>query len=136
MLMLATQEFSTRAAQILIAAFLAVLFLQSGVDKIIDRRGNLDWLTGHFAKSALANFVGLLLSVLTLLELASGILSAIGCVLLIVTASSTVAFFGALASAITMLALFFGQRVAKEYAGAATLVPYFILALLGMWVLG
>ncbi len=134
--MLATQEFSTRAAQILIAAFLAVLFLQSGVDKIIDRRGNLDWLTGHFAKSALANFVGLLLSVLTLLELASGILSAIGCVLLIVTASSTVAFFGALASAITMLALFFGQRVAKEYAGAATLVPYFILALLGMWVLG
>lgn len=136
MLLLATQEFSTRAAQILIAAFLAVLFLQSGTDKVIDRRGNLDWLTGHFAKSALANFVGLLLSVLTLLELVAGILSALGGVMLIITESSTIAFYGALVSAVTLLALFCGQRLAKEYAGAATLVPYFILALLGIWILG
>jgi hypothetical protein len=30
--------------QILAAAFLAILFLQSGIAKIIDRRGNLEWL--------------------------------------------------------------------------------------------
>ena len=30
--------------------------------------------------------------------------------------------------------LFFGQRLAKDYAGAATLVPYFILAVLGIWL--
>jgi len=43
--------------QILVAAFLAILFLQSGIDKIVDRRGNLEWLKGHFAKSALAGVV-------------------------------------------------------------------------------
>jgi len=29
--------------QIFGSAFLAILFLQSGIDKIIDRRGNLEW---------------------------------------------------------------------------------------------
>jgi hypothetical protein len=32
--------------------------------------------------------------------------------------------------------LFFGQRVAKEYAGAAILVPYFLLALVAIYLLG
>ena len=39
--------------QVLASAFLAVLFLQSGIDKVTDRRGNLDWLTGHFAKKTI-----------------------------------------------------------------------------------
>jgi hypothetical protein len=32
--------------------------------------------------------------------------------------------------ALSILALFFGQRVAKDYPGAAVLVPYFILLLI------
>jgi hypothetical protein len=35
---------------------------------------------------------------------------------------------GALGAA-SITALFFGQRLAKDYAGAAVLVPYFILML-------
>jgi hypothetical protein len=31
--------------------------------------------------------------------------------------------------------LFFGQRVSKDYAGAAALVPYFLLALSGIYLL-
>jgi hypothetical protein len=34
-------------------------------------------------------------------------------------------------TAITML--FFGQRVAKDYGGAAALVPYFLMAVGGLW---
>ena len=49
------------AMQILASAFLAILFLQSGIDKVIYRRGNLEWLTGHFAKSPLAGIVPALL---------------------------------------------------------------------------
>jgi hypothetical protein len=33
--------------QILPSAFLAILFLQSGIDKVVDRRGNLEWLKGQ-----------------------------------------------------------------------------------------
>ena len=67
--------------QILVAAFLAILFLQSGIDKIIDHRGNLEWLKGHFAKSPLGGGVPILLTALTILELGAGVLSAIGCII-------------------------------------------------------
>ena len=121
--------------QILVTAFLAILFLQSGIDKILDRRGNLEWLKGHFAKSPLARMVPLMVTAITILEISAGALSAIGCVLLILTHDSTVAFYGAIISAMSILALFFGQRMAKEYAGAAVLVPYFLLALSAIYLL-
>lgn len=121
--------------QILISAFLAILFLQSGIDKIVDRTGNLEWLKGHFAKSPLAGMVPLLLATLTIVELVAGALSAVGCILVIFSRNPTIAFYGAIMSALSILALFFGQRIAKDYAGAAILVPYFLLALTAIYLL-
>jgi hypothetical protein len=121
--------------QIFGSAFLAILFLQSGIDKIIDHRGNLDWLKGHFSKSPLGGVVPILLTAIRILEVAAGALSAIGCIILIVSRETTIAFYGALISAVVIIALFFGQRMAKEYAGAAVLVPYFVLALAAIYLL-
>jgi uncharacterized membrane protein YphA (DoxX/SURF4 family) len=121
--------------QIFGSAFLAILFLQSGIDKIIDHRGNLDWLKGHFSKSPLGGLVPILLTAITILEVAAGALSAIGCIMLIVSRETTVASYGAVISAVVIIALFFGQRMAKEYAGAAVLVPYFLLALAAIYLL-
>ena len=121
--------------QILVAAVLAILFLQSGIDKIVDRRGNLEWLEGHFAKSPLAGIVPALLTTITILEVAAGMLSAFGCVLVLLMRDSTVAFCGAVISAAAIIALFFGQRVAKDYAGAAVLVPYFLITLVAIYLL-
>ena len=126
---------ATYLIQILVAAFLAVLFLQSGIDKVVDRRGNMEWLKGHFAKSSLAGVVPALLSVITVLELTAGILSAIGCLAVMFVRDSTIAFYGALVSALAIIALFFGQRMAKDYPGAAVLVPYFLLTLLAIYLL-
>ncbi len=123
------------AVEVLIAAFLAILFLQSGLDKIFDWKGNLGWLTGHFAKSPLAGMVPLLLGIVTLLELAAGALSAVGVVFLILGKGSSLALLGAQFSAFSIIALFFGQRIAKDYAGAATLVPYFLVCLAGIYVM-
>jgi diacylglycerol kinase len=121
--------------QILISAFLAILFLQSGIDKVVDRRGNLEFLRGHFAKSPLAGMVPFLVTVITILEIAAGGLSAVGCVLIILSRDPTVAFYGAIISAISITALFFGQRMAKDYAGAAVLVSYFLLTLVAIYLL-
>jgi diacylglycerol kinase len=126
---------ATYLMQIFTAAFLAILFLQSGIDKIVDRRGNLEWLNGHFAKSPLAGVVPALLTVITILELAAGALSGIGCFAVILLRDSTVAFYGAVISALAIIALFFGQRMAKDYAGAAVLVPYFLLTLIAIYLL-
>jgi hypothetical protein len=120
----------------LAAAFLGILFLQSGIDKVVDRKGNLDWLTGHFAKSPLAKMVPLMLTTITLLEIAAGALSAVGLVVLLARGTTAVAFFGAVLAGVSIVCLFFGQRLAKDYAGAAGLVPYFLVALAAIGLMG
>ncbi len=132
---LQTADGATYLLQILASLFLAILFLQSGIDKIVDRQGNLEWLTGHFAKSPLAGVVPLLFGVLTILEVSAGVLSGIGFLALIFSHNSTIAFYGAIVSAVAVTALFFGQRMAKEYAGAAVLVSYFLLTLVAIYLL-
>jgi hypothetical protein len=56
-------------------------------------------------------------------------------VLLVLTRDSTVGYLGSLVAAVNIVALFFGQRLSKDYAGAAVLVPYFLLALAGIYFL-
>lgn len=128
-------EFAYYILQILISAFLAILFLQSGIDKIVDRRGNRAYLEQHFAKSPLAGTVGPMFAVVTILEVSAGALSGVGCVLLLLTHDSTVAYLGAVVGGINLTALFFGQRVAKDYVGAAALVPYFLVVLSAIYLL-
>jgi uncharacterized membrane protein YphA (DoxX/SURF4 family) len=122
--------------QLLVSAFLAILFLQSGIDKIVDRQGNLQWLSGHFAKSPFAGVVPLLFGILTIIELAAGLMTGVGFLALLFAHNPMIAFYGAIVSAIAILCLFFGQRMAKEYAGAAVLVPYFLLTIVAIYLLG
>lgn len=128
-------EIASYILQVLVSAFLAVLFLQSGIDKVVDRRGNREYLDQHFARSPLAGTVGPMFVVITILEVSAGALSGVGCALLLLTHDSTVAYLGAVIGGINIIALFFGQRVAKDYAGAAALVPYFLLALSAIYLL-
>lgn len=130
-----TPQGATYLLQIFVSAFLAILFLQSGLDKVLDFRGNLEWLKGHFARSPLAGMVPVMVALIAILEIAAGALSAVGCVLILLGYASTVAFYGAVIAAISIIALFFGQRMAKDYPGAATLVPYFLLALSAVYLL-
>lgn len=119
----------------LISVFFAILFIQSGLDKVFDWKGNLEWLTGHFANSFLAKMVPLLLATLTVVEVAAGVVSAIGAFEAVLYRTYCFAFFGTLLCAISFIMLFFGQRIAKDYAGAGGLVPYFILAVINLYFL-
>jgi len=122
--------------QVAIAVFFAILFLQSGLDKVFNWKGNLEWLTGHFAQSPLAGMVPLMLATVTVAEVAAGGLSAAGAVQLLLGKGTELAFWGTVLSAASLLMLFFGQRMAQDYPGAGGLVPYFIVALVGMLMLG
>ncbi len=132
---LRSPEWALYIMQVLVSAILAVLFLQSGLDKVIDRKGNRAYLDEHFAKSPLAGTVGPMFFVVTILEVSAGALSGIGCLLLLATRNATIAFLGAVIAAINLIALFFGQRVSKDYAGAAALIPYFLLAITAIYLL-
>ena len=123
---------SLELARIFVCTFLAIVFLQSGVDKIVDRGGNIEWLTGHFASSPLAGFVPLMVTIVTATELVAGALTAIAVPVLLLSGGEAIAIAGISVSAVGLLMLLFGQRMAKDYAGAAVLVPYFVVAILGL----
>ncbi len=127
-------HFALWLMQSFVSLFLAILFLQSGMDKVMDWRGNLGFLEPHFAKSPLAAVVPALLLVLTILEVSAGMVNGVGFLELLVLGKPQIAFWGAALSALALTALFFGQRMAKQYTGAAVLVSYFLLALVGLWL--
>jgi hypothetical protein len=116
------------------ALLVAILFIQSGLDKVFDWRGNLEWLTGHFSKTLLAKTVPPMLAAITLMELAAGFLSLAGIIYFLAANSLNLIFYASVLGAASVVALFFGQRVAKDYPGAAVLIPYFILLLILMYL--
>ncbi|MEP1096316.1 MAG: DoxX family membrane protein [Cyclobacteriaceae bacterium] len=124
------------SSQLLCLAFLAILFLQSGLDKIFNYKGNLDWLKEHFGSSPLKNLVGLMLPTITLLELISGVLCGLGIYFLIVNGTASTGLLGAQLSAVSIVALFLGQRLAQDYEGAATLTTYFIISIMTIFLMG
>ncbi len=129
------QPLAVLVIQLAVTLFLAVLFLQSGLDKVFDWSGNKRYLTQHFEKSPLKATVPLLLPVITALEVLAGVCCAGGALLLLFGQGSLVAFVGAALSSVALLSLFFGQRMAKDYAGAGGLVPYFLLSVGSMVLL-
>ena len=128
------EEIGKNLPALLGALLVAILFIQSGLDKVFDWRGNLEWLTGHFSKTFLRGTVPPMLATITIMELATGFLSAAGIVYFLVTNAVNLIFYASILGAASIVALFFGQRVAKDYAGAAVLVPYFILLIILMYL--
>jgi uncharacterized membrane protein YphA (DoxX/SURF4 family) len=117
-------------ASLLILVFLAVTFIQSGYDKVMDWHGNVTWLKDHFAKTSLKNHVPLALFHVLVLEMISGILCVVGGIELLVNNGRTFGLYGGIFSCITLIMLLFGQRLAKDYDGARTIVIYFIPAVM------
>ncbi|NDV42128.1 DoxX family protein [Flagellimonas sediminis] len=114
------------ATEILLLVFLTITFLQSGLDKLLDWKGNVGWLTGHFSKTLFKSGVPLLLGVIMVLEMLSGILCGVGIFQFAIDGESSIGLYGSILSAITLLMLLLGQRVAKDYEGAKTIVIYLI----------
>jgi hypothetical protein len=113
---------------------IAILFIQSGLDKVFDWKGNVEWLTGHFSKTFLNGTVPTMLATITLMEIATGVLATAGIIYLLTTGSLVLIFYASVLGTAAVTALFFGQRVAKDYPGAAVLVPYFLLLIALMYL--
>jgi uncharacterized membrane protein YphA (DoxX/SURF4 family) len=123
------------ATEILLLLFLIITFLQSGIDKVIDWQGNLSWLKGHFSNSPLKNLVPFLLFTILIVEVAAGVLCAVGLIQMVLFQNTEVALLGAVMSCLALLMLLFGQRIAKDYEGAKTIAVYFIPAIFLVFLL-
>ncbi len=125
----------THIVSITILLFLLITFLQSGIDKVVDWKGNLSWLTGHFAETFMGKMVPLLLSVILIIEIITAISCVMGIYHLVVDNNTFYATIGIFLACLTLLMLLFGQRVAKDYQGALTITCYFIVAVFGLYVI-
>jgi hypothetical protein len=119
--------------QMLFSTFMAILFIQSGLDKVFNWKDEKSFYEKHFSKSILASTIGLLMPTITAAELAAGFFSGIGLIYYVVSGNKSIACIGMLLASISILMLFFGQRVAKDYAGASTLVGYFLVTAAGLY---
>jgi uncharacterized membrane protein YphA (DoxX/SURF4 family) len=119
-------------AQLSISSFVAIVFLQSGIDKVTDWSGNLGWLKGHFSKTFISGMVTPLLGIVTLVELAAGAMGVIGVGCLLCCADPSCAYIAVLLSLVSYLMLIFGQRIAKDYDGAKTIAIYFGVSLVSL----
>ena len=121
--------------EVLILLFLIVTFLQSGIDKLTDWKGNVDFIKGHFKNSPFKNSVPLLLAIILVIEIIAGLLMVFGVYQLYTSGAKEFALLGVELSAITLIFLLIGQRLAKDYAGAMSLAVYFIITLWGVFLL-
>lgn len=119
-----------------IGLFFSILFLQSGLDKVFDFKGNSGYIKSVFEKTPLKNISSLLFITITILEVSAGAFSFAGVLYYYFKGSLLLLTFGLQLSALSLLGLFFGQRISKDYAGAASLVAYFLLAVFGLYVVG
>ena len=110
--------------------FFAITFIQSGYDKTMDWKGNIGWLKGHFANTPIRNMVPQSLMIILILEVLAGALSVVGAIEIFINDGREFAFIATILSCVTLLFLLLGQRLAKDYDGARTIVIYFIPAIL------
>ena len=121
--------------EILILLFILITFLQSGIDKATDWKGNTGWLKEHFSGTFLASQVPLMVGIIMIIEIITGFAAILGAIWLIAYNDPTIALYSCILAAITLLMLLFGQRVAKDYAGAFTITGYFVVVIFGVFLM-
>jgi uncharacterized membrane protein YphA (DoxX/SURF4 family) len=118
----------------LISAFVGIVMTQSGFDKIFNWEGELDFISEKFAKTPLSNFSAFGLIQVTILEVLSGLLSLFGVIMVLFYNNESYGIMGLILAAISFCILMLGQRISKDYEGAAALVPYFLLTMIGLFM--
>lgn len=118
----------------LAAGFMAITFIQSGLDKVFDYKGNHAFMKEQFSKTFLKNTIGIFLPLISAFELISGLLCVVGVIQVFMKEGREMLVYGFILSGITLLMLLFGQRVSKQYPGAVSLTGYFLIVLVGLCV--
>lgn len=119
-------------AQTFISLFIAIVFLQSGLDKVMNWNGNHSWIKEHFSKSILSSFSTPMFIILTITEVATGVLALIGIFCLWLYNDSSCTYLSVLLSLLSYIMLIFGQRIVQDYEGAKTIAIYFGISLLSL----
>jgi len=127
--------FSNHSAQILILLFFIITYLLSVLEKLADWEGTVAYYSDHFKKTVLHKMISFLLIKVIIFEIVALIFISIGLYFLVKENSYILATIGLEISALTLLMFLLGQRLAKDYQGAMNITVYFILNIIGIYIL-
>jgi len=116
--------------------FVLITFGLSAVEKFSDWKGQISFLQDHFKNTFLSGMVPLLLTIISVVELAAAILAIYGIFTLITDGNFEPGFYALTAATLSLLMLMFGQRMAKDYVGSANLTAYFMVCIFGLYIFG
>ena len=126
---------SNHPTEILILFFLIITYVISSFEKISDWTGNVNFIKAHFKNSPLKNNVPFLLTILLMIEITASILMIVGVYQIYTSEIKEIALIGIELSAISIIFMLIGQRLAKDYPGAMSLGVYFLITVFGVYLL-
>ncbi|UMB59577.1 DoxX family protein [Lutibacter sp. A80] len=127
--------FNANSAIILVLLFFIITYFFSVFEKITDWKNTLLYYTNHFKKTILHKMIPIVMIQILIFEITAVILLSIGLYFLVIENTISIAKIGLEISAITLLQFLIGQRLAKDYAGAMNITIYFILNIIGIYLL-
>jgi hypothetical protein len=119
----------------LIVCYLTLSFTYSIIEKIIQWEGFKIYYQEHFKRSFLKNHVPAAILFVIFLELICIGLNTMGLYILMTVGATGLVLWGMLATSVTFILLMTGQRIAQDYSGAMNITVYFILTVMGIFML-
>jgi len=119
----------------LIVCYLTLSFTYSVIEKIIQWQGFKIYYQEHFKRSFLKKQVPAAILFVIFLELICIGLNTMGLYNLMNAGTTGLALWGMLATSFTLILLMTGQRIAQDYSGAMNITVYFILTVMGIFML-
>jgi len=119
----------------LIICYLTLSFIYSIVEKLRDWKDTKNYYKDHFKGSFISKHVPAAITAVIVLEIVSVGLNIAGVSLLLFNKNTAIALWGFLSVSVTLIVLMTGQRIAQDYSGAMNITVYFILTVLGLFML-
>jgi hypothetical protein len=127
--------FQTHLTELLIALFLSITFLMSVFEKMIDWKNTLLLYNDHFKNTFIKNAVNFWVAFVVIVEIVAMLSMIYGLFNFFIYADLSTLKVGFVISSVVFLFLLIGQRIAKDYAGAMSITVYFILNIIGIYIL-
>jgi len=124
--------------EMILTAFVAAVFIQSGMDKILDWPGNSGWLSGYFSDTLLAPFWLPGLLTLTLTENIAGFAAALACWQYYTGATTTgrnTAMLSLVMMEVSLAVIVIGMLFKNDHGQMAPIIPYATWGLLAIAIL-
>ncbi len=127
--------FKNNSAEILVLLFFIITYFLSVFEKLAAWKETISYYSNHFKNTILFKMIPLLLINILIFEIAALVLLTFGLYFLVTESDFSIAKVGLEISAITLLQFLVGQRLAKDYPGAMNITIYFILNIIGIYLL-